>query len=183
MLRQASWPRWLVVSRLTGQSDPPTRLLTVTSLPGAEDDPSLSQDGNWVAFSWAGSNANGNGDIWVKAVDGDAMRQLTDTPDATEKFPQWSPDGQYIAFTRLANNRSSVWMVSALGGQERLIAERSGYTSWLPDGKSLIVVSRSPEGRLSLVQHVLSSGVQQELTEAPEGFSEAHPKVSPTAKP
>jgi len=125
---------WLVVSRLTRQNAEPTRLLTVTSLPGVEDDPALSPDGNFVAFSW-NSNDSLNSDLWVKAVDGDAKRQLTNTPDANEKFPEWSRDGQYIAFTRKTMGRSSVWMVSELGGPEQMIAEHSEYASWLPDGK------------------------------------------------
>jgi hypothetical protein len=81
---------WGVLRLRTGHGSEPTRLLTVTSLPGAEEDPSLSPDGNFVAFSWAAS-PNGNANIWIKAVDGDALRQLTDTPDAIEKFPAWSP--------------------------------------------------------------------------------------------
>src|SRR4029453_15154172 len=47
------------------------RLLTVTSMPGAEEDPSLSPDGKWVAFSSA-PGTDAVSDIWVKAVEGDA---------------------------------------------------------------------------------------------------------------
>ena len=173
---------WLAVSRLNRPEAQTTRLLTVTSLPGAEDDPSLSPDGNFIAFSWANSNDNLNGDLWVKAVDGDAIRQLTSTPDANEKFPEWSRDGQYIAFTRLANGVSSVWMVSALGGPEKLLADRGGYPTWLPDGKSLVMVTQTPEGRFSLVHLVLESGTRQQLTEAPVGLVESHPEVSPDGK-
>ena len=172
---------WVVMDRFIRQGAEPTRLLTVTSLPGAEEDPSMSPDSNFVAFSW---NAIGslNGDIWVKAVDGEAMRRLTDTPDANEKFPAWSHDGQYIAFTRQASGTSSVVMVSALGGPEQVIAPRSSYASWFPDDKSLVVLSRSPEGRFSLVRHVLETGAPQQLTEAPVGFVEAHPRVSPDGR-
>src|SRR5262249_37855008 len=61
------------------------RLLTVTSMPGDEEDPSLSPDGNFVAFSWDGGPApDATHDIWIKAVDGEALRQLTNTPEASE---------------------------------------------------------------------------------------------------
>lgn len=170
---------WLIANRLARPAFEPTRLLTVTSLPGAEDDPALSPDGNLVAFSWSGSSGNLNADLWVKEVDGDVMHQLTDTPHANEKFPEWSRDGQSIAFVRLAIGNSSVWTVSALGGPERLVAQASSFPSWLPDGKSLVMIARAPDGRASLVRHVLESGARERLTEAPVGFTDSHSKVSP----
>src|SRR5262245_34530612 len=94
----------------------PTRLLTVTSMPGAEEDASLSPDGNFVAFSWDGGSApDAAHDIWIKAVGADALRQLTNTPDASEHWPAWSADGQYIAFTQFIKGRPSIVKVSALG--------------------------------------------------------------------
>ena len=170
---------WLVVSPFgsSGAGAGPT-LLTVTSLPGAENDPSLSPDGKFVAFSWAGATATAH--IWVKGVDTDDRRQLTATPDASESFPDWSPDGQ-IAFTRAVNGRSTVWIVPALGGPEKFIEERSSWPSWYPDGKSLVLVSHS-QGRDSLVRRVLDSGERTQLTEAPVGFVMSHPRVSPDGK-
>ena len=157
------------------------RLLTVTSMPGGEEDPSLSPDGNFVAFSWGGSAPDSSSDIWVKAVDGDALRQLTNTPDAMEKYPVWSPDGRFIAFTRYVNGSQSILLISALGEPEQLIGEGANST-WLPDGRSLVVASRQPNGRSGLVQHVVETGARRQLTEAPEGFAESHPHVSPDGK-
>ena len=61
-------------------ADPDPRILVVTALPGLERFPSISPDGNFVVFSWTGSNADGSSDLWVKAVEGDALRRLTETP-------------------------------------------------------------------------------------------------------
>jgi Tol biopolymer transport system component len=171
---------WLVGSLLTRHGAEPTKLLTVTSLPGAEDDPSLSPDGKLVAFSWAGPTVAASSHIWVKEVDTDAQHQLTATPGASDSFPAWSPNGQ-IAFTREVKGRRSVWMVSAGGGPEKMIEERSSWESWLPDGKSMVLVSHS-QGRDSLVLRVLESDERKQLAEAPVGFSVDHPTVSPDGK-
>ena len=46
---------WLVIARRAASSaSPPFRLITVTTFPGAEGMPSLSPDGNQVAFTWTG---------------------------------------------------------------------------------------------------------------------------------
>lgn len=170
---------WVVMSRVTNRKVEATRLLTVTSLPGAEEDPSLSPDGNFVVFSWGGPNQSLNHDIWVKTVDGDEMRQVTNTPDENERFPNWSPDGQRIAFTRLGNPNWSVWVVSSLGGAEQLVTRLGNRAAWLPDAKSLVFVSRNTNNRSSIVRHVLETGSETTLTEAPPGFDEVFPKVDP----
>src|SRR5262249_29643938 len=56
---------WAVRSR-TGDEPESLRVLTVTSLPGSEDDPSFSPDGRFVAFSWSGPPPAANrDDIWI----------------------------------------------------------------------------------------------------------------------
>jgi Tol biopolymer transport system component len=66
----------------------------------------------------------------VKAVDGDALRRLTDTPQLHEAMPAWSPDGRQIAFyTTEGGTSSGVFLVSSLGGPVRKVASgghRSG---------------------------------------------------------
>jgi Tol biopolymer transport system component len=175
---------WLVTGRLTRrESVPAWRQLTVTSFPGSEEDPALSPDGNFIAFSWKKEPEPSVGaDIWVKAVEGDALRQLTFTHDAMEKYPAWSPDGRYIAFTRIAKGLPGVYLVSSLGGPERQIAERGGDVAWLPDGQSLVMVGRTPQQRSGLVHHILATGERRQLTEAPAGFVEVRPKVSPDGR-
>jgi Tol biopolymer transport system component len=157
------------------------RLLTVTSLPGAEEDPSLSPDGRFVAFSWGGPSPDGYHDIWVKSVDGDAMRNLTNTPEATEKWPRWSPDGQWIAFSRMRQSGPTLLKVSALGGPEQTIAESGGEATWTPDGRALVMTSNTRE-HSALVYHMLETGTRTQLTDAPVGFAEVHPRVSPDGR-
>ena len=70
-------------------------------------------------------------------------------------------------------------MVSALGGPERMVAERASEPSWLPDGRSLVIVGRTTAGHFAILHHMLETGARRQLTEAPTGFVEKHPSVSP----
>jgi Tol biopolymer transport system component len=172
---------WLVTSLRLGPRDvaPAIRVLTVTSFPGAEEDPSFSPDGNFVAFSWSGTDASVTAGLWVKAVDGDALRRLTETPDAHDTWPAWSPDGREVVFTRLRNGLPSIFLVSALGGPARMIAERGAQATWLPDGRSLVMTRRTPDGHFGLVHHVVATGQRRNLSLAPSGFADLQPRVSP----
>ena len=78
----------------TGRNDKPTswNVEQVTSIPGYEGPPSLSPDGNFVAFSSEDRAHPGQSHIFIKAVRREALRRLTDSPDS-EINPAWSPDG------------------------------------------------------------------------------------------
>jgi Tol biopolymer transport system component/DNA-binding winged helix-turn-helix (wHTH) protein len=156
-------------------ADPDTRILVVTALPGLERFPSISPDGNFVVFSWTGSDPGGSSDLWVKAVDGDALRRLTDTP-AAEVQSAWSPDGREIAFVRAGQG---VFIVSALGGQERRISGSGSMVGWTPDSKSLLVRDRTDEGPHAIFRIELAAATRHQVTRAPRGMGDWVFAVSP----
>ena len=84
--------------------------------------PSLSPDGNHVAFSH-------QGDIWVAAVaDGQAQRLTAHA--AYDGRPLWSPDGKNLAFVSNRHSNWDVFVVPAVGGLSKRI-------SWHSDGEKL----------------------------------------------
>src|SRR5690349_1892770 len=52
------------------------------------------------------------GDIWICQKDGSNVRRITSTP-ATEANPQFSPDGQWLAFSSNRSGIAQVYMVSS----------------------------------------------------------------------
>ena len=57
--------------------------------------PAVHPDGNRIAV---GRGALGALDIWMLAIDGTDIAQVTDTPDAVEDGMTWSPDGSRLAW-------------------------------------------------------------------------------------
>ena len=122
-----------------------------TTYPGHERFPTLSPDGNQVAFSWDGETRD-NFDIYVKLVGAGNYLRLTTDP-AEDSSPAWSPDGRSIAFLRdLGENRASVLLVSPIGGSERKVGElrkpwfAGGVAlAWSPQGDSLVFVDRESD--------------------------------------
>ncbi len=111
----------------------------------------------------------------MKAVDGDALRRLTETP-AAEVQSAWSPDGREIAFVRAGQG---VFIVSALGGQERRISGSGSVVGWTPDSTSLLVRDRTDEGYQGIFRIELATGTRHQVTRPPRGVGDWVFAVSP----
>jgi serine/threonine protein kinase len=120
----------------------PLQVVPLTSYSGSEGSPSLSPDGNQVAFSWDGET-QGNTDVYVKPVGPGTPLRLTVNP-APDGSPAWSPDGRWIAFVRTPRGKLQIILIPPLGGPEKMLTEMDThrivpgpYLAWSPDGKWL----------------------------------------------
>lgn len=166
-------------------SQPVLRAAPLTSYPGRQIHPALSPDGKQVAFAWDGERGD-NFDIYVKLVNAGAPLRLTNNP-AVEYEPAWSPDGRYIAFCRILPDHVETWMIPALGGTERKLAESAGWCgglSWSPDGKFLALVDKStPQAPLSIFLLSIETGDKRKMTSPPsEYIGDLSPRFSPDGK-
>ncbi len=105
------------------------------------ENPAWSPDGTQIAY-----DADGNGDgwqeVWVMNSDGTNQRQVYDPgePTADAWVRSWSPDGRYIAFTRInfvqyyGNWYWSYAYLDAIAPQTgALVRLNSSDTEWYPD--------------------------------------------------
>lgn len=78
--------------------------------------PVVSPDGTMVAYQ---SDANGNTDIWVKALGGDPADPgtcLTADSPYRDEAPAWSPDGLTLCFHSNRSGDFDIWAVDAADG-------------------------------------------------------------------
>ncbi len=98
--------------------------------------PSVSPDGNIVAFSYMG-------DLWTVPVKGGKATHLTNHT-SYDKEPIWSPDGKWIAFTSSRMGNNDVFLIRAKGGTAKQLTHHSGNdvaTDFSPDGQWIIFTS------------------------------------------
>src|ERR1700722_602162 len=113
---------WLLLKPRLETKEVPLRPTPLTAASGWEFQPSLSPDGNQVAYAWReGEDVSSH--IYVQVIgEGNPLR-LTTGPQSDE-CPAWSPDGRTIAFVRfLGAPTSRIYVVPVLGGAERQVAE------------------------------------------------------------
>ena len=125
-----------VVYKLIKRSSPQTinarqvlRNKQVTFSGGLDSDPTISPDGNSVAYS---SDQSGKFEIYVKQLaPGGREIQLTNNGNQNI-LPTWSPDGQRIAYVSQVSR--GIWIIPALGGVPKQLTEFGSWPAWSRDG-------------------------------------------------
>ena len=167
---------WFTV-RLSRPASPRGALTAVpfTTFPGQEVAPTFSPDGSQIAFAWSPEGPQDQFDLYVKVIGSEKPLRLTTSP-AKFIFPSWSPDGRQIAFARMAQEGSGIYLIPALGGPERKLAD-SAFTyflqtplSWSPDGK-LLAYQRRLRSRLRRTRHRVVGRCRSEQTIAGSSVS------------
>jgi Tol biopolymer transport system component len=106
-----------------------------------------SADGRRVAFTGVGSRARG---VYVMDADGSNETSLREVcgAECDDIAPRWSPDGQFLAFTRLLPDGSQAAGVMRADGSEARLVLPTLHTAgpvWSPDGQRL-ALTRLDEG-------------------------------------
>ncbi len=88
------------------------------------------------------SDSGGHGNLWIMRQDGTGTRQVTfdRDPSVSLGVPVWSPDGKSIAYVTTRNQKGwkfSLWVVSADGSNDHLVADNAGWACWTADSKWL----------------------------------------------
>ncbi len=144
----------ILLARWSSEPDVPAvvRTVQVTRDPGLEVDPSLSPDGQLIAYASGPPTAM---QIYVRQVAGGRVIAVTDDPARNHRWPRWSPDGSRIAY----QTEDGIEVAPALGGQSLPLVRleplsdqstTSGFTrllgfAWSPDGDRIVYAGAAGE--------------------------------------
>jgi Tol biopolymer transport system component len=114
--------------------------------------PRVSADGRHIVFI---SDRTGGFHVWTMGIDGSDPRQLTNSPDDAYAWPDISPDGKWVVYSKEGDEKG-IWKVPMEGGVPvRLTYEFSGYPAVSPDGKSIAYTyldpNATPQQRLAII--------------------------------
>ena len=88
-------------------------------------------------------------DIWIASKSGGVANRLS-SPDGSESFPRFSPDGSMIAYTANYHGNNDIYVINSKGGIPKRLTYHCGFDNvigWTPDGKSVLFTSRRESGR------------------------------------
>lgn len=87
-------------------------------------------------ISWSVNNViafDNSGQIMLINSDGTNLRQFQGITQPSPSFPDWSPNGQKLAF--VSNN--NIYTINANGTNERLVVSNANQPVWSPDGQKI----------------------------------------------
>ena len=108
---------------------------------GLQTDPSISSDGQWIAYS---SDDGGNFEIWVRRLSGGDPVQVTHD-QAPDHQPDWSPDGSRLVF-RSERADGGLFVAPVTGGTTERISTSGFRPRWSPDGRRILFAERVVTG-------------------------------------
>jgi eukaryotic-like serine/threonine-protein kinase len=127
-----------------GSGSPTFRRLT--NLSGTEDFPTLSPDGQMIAFVHRAANTRA---IWVQRAGSRKPTDLTPDCDRESYSPAFSPDGSLIAYGSRCGE-GGLFLMSATGENVRRLTSFGSDPAWSPDGREVLYSTETvarPYGR------------------------------------
>jgi Tol biopolymer transport system component len=131
------------------------------------ESPSISRDGNWIAFS--ALDESGVWGVYFMSVAQGQPRRLTTEPYKYMSYAEVSPDGSEILYDGTpAGETNGLYIVPSLGGSGRRIAEPGIGARWRPDARRIGYIRTGSYRDLVPSQ----SGWREFWTVAPDGTND-----------
>ena len=105
------------------------------------EDIKISPNGQWAV--WPAKKK-----LWIASIDGKQQAKELAFVHGDANDPQWSPDGQHIAFVSDRGSHSFIASYDFGGNSVRYVApsvDKDSMPRWSPDGKSLVFVRTAGE--------------------------------------
>jgi len=177
-----------LMGKLAGTKSTEQKRTQLTGSTGSEAYPAFSPDSKRIAYCMREGAKASAWHVFVRETPSGTPKQLTQGED-NDVAPVWSPDGGALAFERIGEDKVEYIVIPADGGAERKVAEFSPApeaanplpgVSWLPDGRSLVVVATADKQPSALAVVALEGGKPDRITNPPEGSEgDSNPVVSP----
>ena len=116
----------------SGSTIPKQAPIRLTINPTREDVPSFTRNGEIRFLRWEGDQPR----PYIMAGDGSNQRPETSVPNL--KTGSWSPDGKRVVFSKIGDDKGTLYMANADGTDEVRLPFPAGNLQWSGDGSKIV---------------------------------------------
>lgn len=143
--------------------------------------PSFSPDGE--SFAYEADPANEQ-QVYVRGISGGPARRISiyhPREDTNAAGPDWSPNGDRIAYSALSDRRWQIFTVNPDGTDRRMLTRRgeSEDPSWAPDGRHLVFSSIDAQGSTVWILDVFTGRSRPLTAGRLDGLPDWSPPIPP----
>ena len=127
-----------VINRADFDETDVVAIAVLTSSEGNEESPRWNADSDQLAYV---TDLDGHSDVYVKSLEGESPVRITSS-DTEEFLGDWSPDGQWLVFSRRGGEDSQgLWLRNPAGvNLFQLTSGNDLAPVWSPDGDAIAFV-------------------------------------------
>ncbi len=154
---------------------------SLTQSRAASLNPAFSPDGQSFAFE---SDPANEPQIYVQSLGGGTPRRISvyDRRERTNAVgPDWSPNGDRIAYAALNRRTWQVFTVNPDGTDRRMLTRRGENEdpSWAPDGRHLVFAQQDSRGSVIMILDVVTNRARILTSGRLDGLPDWSPRLPP----
>lgn len=144
----------------------------------------------WVSFQWLAEG--GQDGIFLVRPDGTGQHQLGADLPGNQHHPDWSPDGEHLAFIQAPpDGPDELWVIDANGQDARMLfacelpCNTFNYPDWGPDGTAIYfgldadASAGAPPTTFTVARYDMASGTVTTVLARKDGLTAEQPRISP----
>jgi len=96
--------------------------------------------------------------LWTADTSRTDSTQLTDNDFTNNRYPAWSPDGEWIVWSPLDKNEFELWVMRTNGTGKRKLAENGSFPAWGPGSDRIVFVKPAQGSDLTALWTIRRDG-------------------------